>query len=159
MNDREVRWYPTKVDWWILLLLGMGPSVGLLIVATAMMGGVWPAAWIGAGVIIFFGCLYGFCVFPMRYGIDREWLEIRFGVFTSRIPLANIREIFPTNNPLSSPALSLDRLWIQYGPKWFQAVMISPRESSQFLADLAGRLPLYRTEKGWKRVDEARQQK
>lgn len=158
MSDREVRWYPSKIDWWILGLLLLVPVIGLSVVVMAIVDGVWPAAWIGAGVLVFTGCLYGFCVFPMRYGFKKEILEIRCGMFRWCIPLANIREVVPTNNPLSSPALSLDRLWIQYGPQWFQAVMISPKEKSQFIADLATRIPLDRTEKGWKRVNEATQQ-
>ncbi|MCU0706793.1 MAG: PH domain-containing protein [Pirellula sp.] len=158
MNDRPVRWYSSKIDWWILGILLLVPMVGLAIIVMAISDGVWPAAWIGGGVLAFVVCLYGLCVFPMRYGVNETALEIRCGVFRWCVPLANIREVIPTNNPLSSPALSLDRLWIQYGPKWFQAVMISPKDKSQFITDLASRIPLDRTEQGWKRVDEAGQQ-
>ena len=56
------------------------------------------------------------------------------------LPLNEIEEITPTHNPLSSPALSLDRLWISYrraGKK--RAVMISPEDKEGFLKAVARR--------------------
>jgi hypothetical protein len=43
----------------------------------------------------------------------------------------DITAITPTSNPLSSPALSLDRLRIDYGKG--RSVMISPRDKQGFL--------------------------
>ena len=64
---------------------------------------------------------------------------MRAAFFRWRIPLDQIIEVYPTHNPLSSPALSLDRLRINYkrpsGKTWW--VMISPKEKEQFLDDLA----------------------
>jgi len=76
-------------------------------------------------------------VFPMRYGLDDTHLQVRFGICRQRIPLADILEVHPTRNPLSSPALSLDRLHVQFGQGIFKTVMISPAERSRFLDDLA----------------------
>ncbi|MFN7267027.1 MAG: PH domain-containing protein, partial [Bacteroidota bacterium] len=48
-----------------------------------------------------------------------------------KIDITTIRKITETNNPLSSPALSLDRLWIDYGKNG--AVMISPEDKEGFI--------------------------
>jgi hypothetical protein len=92
--------------------------------------------WGVAMVLIVFGIYFGL-VFPMRYGLDDTDLLVRFGVCRQRVPLADITEVRPTHNPLSSPALSLDRLHVQYGPGFFKAVMISPADREGFLDDLA----------------------
>jgi hypothetical protein len=93
----------------------------------------------GIGSLLFvFGIYFGL-VFPMRYGLGDTHLIIRFGIFRQRIPLADIREVHPTRNPLSSPALSLDRLHVQTGPGFFNGVMISPADRNDFLDDLAKR--------------------
>jgi hypothetical protein len=76
-------------------------------------------------------------VFPMRYGIGDGRLTIRFGLCRQRIPLAEIRAVYPTRNPLSSPALSLDRLHVRFGEGFFKSVMISPAERDEFLHHLA----------------------
>ena len=78
----------------------------------------------------------------MRYGIARDDLIIRFGVVRQRIRLDEIREVVPTHNPLSSPALSLDRLAIRTGPSIFSGTMISPADREVFLATLALRTGL-----------------
>jgi hypothetical protein len=50
----------------------------------------------------------------------------------------------PTHDPLSSPALSLDRLRDQYGQSFFKAVMISSADRNHFLDDVAQRAGLQR---------------
>jgi hypothetical protein len=152
-EEARVRWYPTKMDAWIVALLLFLPGIQ----GAILVGSVWTQAWapaaVSLGVLAFLGCLYAGCIFPMRYGIGEEHLIIRFGLCRSRVPIAEIREIIPTHNPLSSPALSLDRLWIQCGDRWYQAAMISPREQGAFIDDLSGKIGLERTARGWKRRD------
>ena len=80
----------------------------------------------------------------MRYGLDDTHLLVRFGLCRQRIVLADISEVHPTSNPLSSPALSLDRLHVQYGEGFFKAVMISPADRNRFLDDLAQKAGLKR---------------
>jgi hypothetical protein len=151
MRDPGIRWYPSKVDLWIFVLLLLLPLVELGITIGSLIAGAWTAAAIGLIALLFVGCLYGGCVLPMRYGIGEEFLVIRFGICRSRVRIADILEVYRTSNPLSSPALSLDRLWIQHGPRWYQAVMISPRDQAGFITDLAARVPLEPSGRGWKK--------
>jgi hypothetical protein len=93
--------------------------------------------------LLVLGIYFGL-VFPMRYGLDDTHLVVRFGVCRQRIPLAAITEVKPTHNPLSSPALSLDRLHVRFGQGVFKAVMISPTDRNRFLDELAQKTGLQR---------------
>ncbi|MDO8949436.1 MAG: PH domain-containing protein [Actinomycetota bacterium] len=81
--------------------------------------------------------IYGLLVIPVRYGLSSDRLVIRFGVVRRYIDLAAIREVYRTHNPLSSPALSLDRLAIRTGDGLSGMSLISPAEREEFLLTLA----------------------
>jgi hypothetical protein len=137
-------WYRSKVDWWLVPLLALPPVVLVAVCAALLFSGkTSELPWLLLPLLLVFGIYFGL-VFPMRYGIDDAQLLVRFGLCTQRIPLADISEVHPTHNPLSSPALSLDRLHVQYGRGLFKAVMISPAERDRFLDDLARKAGLRR---------------
>ena len=50
-----------------------------------------------------------------HYKLDDRTLSINSGPVHWQVSLAKISAVILTRNPLSSPALSLDRLQIQYG--------------------------------------------
>ncbi len=135
------RVYRSKIDWWAGLLIGAGifvlVGVGIalavnpppdaprpILLATAMWLMAARMAWI---------------VLSIRYTVTTDQLLVRATCFRWRIPLDQIIEVFPTHNPLSSPALSVDRLRVNYetprGRK--RAILISPESQGQFLDDLA----------------------
>ncbi|OQB11686.1 MAG: hypothetical protein BWY17_03587 [Deltaproteobacteria bacterium ADurb.Bin207] len=93
---------------------------------------------------VFVAAIYIGLVLPIRYGLDATRLVVRFGLVRQQIELNDISSVQPTNNPLSSPALSLDRLQITYGKGGTKTVMISPRDRAQFLDILAERANLRR---------------
>ncbi len=63
-------------------------------------------------------------------------MRVRFGVIKQTIKYGDIVHVVPTRNPLSSPALSLDRLEIKFGDTW---VLVSPKDKEEFMRDLASR--------------------
>jgi len=73
-------------------------------------------------------------LFSTRYTLEATYLLAQSGPFKWVVPLADIKSITPSNNPLSSPALSLDRLRIDYGKG--RMLLISPRDKEQFLQDV-----------------------
>lgn len=73
------------------------------------------------------------------YILDEESLVIRYGPFSKTIPLQSIRSVKKTRNPLSSPALSLQRIEIAYGK--YDFVLISPKDRDAFIEILARRCP------------------
>jgi membrane protein YdbS with pleckstrin-like domain len=140
----EPSWYRSKIDWWVAVLLCLGPVISVAVSVALLFGGKsseWP--WALAGILIILVIYFGL-VFPMRYGLDDTHLIVRFGLCRQRVPLADISEVSPTRNPLSSPALSLDRLHVQFGRGFTQAVMISPVDRDRFLDELARRAGLRR---------------
>jgi hypothetical protein len=131
--------YKSKVDWWLWLALGI-PLVG--IAAAFYQGltrdddGMFWVALIAAAMMTF---VYGGLVFPMRYTIEDTGLRVRAGLFLRLfVPWDRYRSAELTRNPLSSPALSLQRIRITYlKPNGKEAwVMISPTDREQFLQDL-----------------------
>jgi hypothetical protein len=71
------------------------------------------------------------------YTLDAGSLRIRCGPFRWTIALREIRSATPTRDARSGPALSLDRLRIEYGTR--RRILISPRDQETFLRDLEHR--------------------
>ena len=65
------------------------------------------------------------------YFINTDELLIRSGPFRWRVPLSKITKVTPTRSPISSPALSLDRLRIDYGVG--NVVLVSPSNQQAFM--------------------------
>ena len=76
-------------------------------------------------------------LFSTRYTIDAVSLVVQSGPFRWTVPLKDIRAVRAVNDLRSGPALSLDRLRIEYADA--RPLLISPRERERFLADLAAR--------------------
>jgi membrane protein YdbS with pleckstrin-like domain len=74
-----------------------------------------------------------------NYTFNAADLDVRCGPFAWRVPLHEIRAVTATRNPLSSPALSLDRLRIDFGQ--MRSIMISPEDKEGFMKELRKRVP------------------
>jgi membrane protein YdbS with pleckstrin-like domain len=133
--------YPSKRDLWLAILLWVSVAI--------MLFGAW-VVWQAPGTVLYRGGLTAvfvlFAAFIVwilhgtRYELRGDELVIRSGPIRWRRSVHAIREVHPTRNPLSSPALSLDRLAIRVRGAHFQ-VMISPVRREEFLADLLSRAP------------------
>ena len=126
--------HKSKVDAWLVVVLAITVIVSLF-GAADVLAEASAASWalgafiagIGAGLPIWL-------LLSTRYTLERDQLLVQSGPFRWRIPVTEITGITPTSNPLSSPALSLDRLRIDYGRG--ASLMISPRDKDTFLRDL-----------------------
>ncbi len=130
--------YPTKVDLWLLLLVGAGMLVGTFGVIAA---GLQAGDWIAAGVFLLVWIAVGALAWPVEYILTDEELIVRSGVIRWRVPLVEFVSIQATRDPSSAPAWSLDRLKITYGKK---TILISPTRREEFLDDLEERVRLAR---------------
>ena len=137
MSDDAMRWYGSKVDWWLGLVLLLAPIAPLVVCFALATSGKMAELPIGIAAFLFVVALYVGVVFPVKYGVGNGDLIVRFGLFRVRIPLNDVSEVYPTRNPLSSPALSLDRLYVKFGEGFSKAVMISPADRDRFLDELA----------------------
>ena len=130
------RAYRSKVDAKIGLVSGL--AVIVLIVAGVTLPDRAHATALALHAVGLIGLAV--CVWTLLgtyYVIDATSLIIRSGPFHWIVPLREIRSVQPTRDAHSGPALSFDRLRIEYGGG--RAILISPREKAEFLADLARR--------------------
>lgn len=133
--------YPSKRDGWIVILLWAGVAVMLL-----AAGNLWrapaPLAFrlLISVLLICVAALVLWTLYGTRYTLTESTIIVQSGPFRWVIDLAAITEVFPTRDPLSSPACSLDRLQIRYG-KSRLGMMISPQDNAGFLRDLMARAP------------------
>lgn len=133
--------HKSKVDWWIGLLLVWVAIVPLVVIGASVQPGrsydVVPGV---ISLLVSWGILGGL-VFPMRYTLTRDALVVRFGLVRVRVPYDRIRAVAPSSNPLSSPALSLQRVRIDYdkpnGKGTF--VLVSPQDRDGFIRELRQR--------------------
>lgn len=123
--------YRSKTDAWIVAVLGA--AIGICLYASvAVISAAPPSTWRIAAVTAVIGIgLPLWLLLSTRYTLEPRQLIVRCGPLKWRIAVADITAITPTNNPLSSPALSLDRLRIDYGKG--RSLMVSPRDKVQFL--------------------------
>jgi len=82
-------------------------------------------------------------LYATYYIIIGDRLVAHCGPFKQSVLLQDIEEVVPSHNPLSSPALSLDRLHVRCRGSVF-GLLISPRDKQGFLADLVARAPQLR---------------
>jgi hypothetical protein len=130
------RTYRSKVDGKIGLVTGL--AVVVLVVASVTLPDRNHDAAVAVHVASLF-CL-ALCVWTLLgtyYVVDATTLVVRSGPFHWSVPLREIRSVQPTRDIRSGPALSFDRLRIEYGAG--RVLLISPREKDAFLADLARR--------------------
>ncbi|HSK47067.1 MAG TPA: PH domain-containing protein [Coriobacteriia bacterium] len=144
MSDPEIRWFRSKVDWWLGLILVALPLVEVWALLAALRSGEREAVTATAAGCALVAAIYGLLLIPIRYGVSNERLIIRFGVVRHRIALDAISEVYATRNPLSSPALSLDRLAVRTGDGLLGMSLVSPVEREEFLSTLATQARLVR---------------
>jgi len=91
--------------------------------------------WVGIAVNLLVGVFIAYMFATTYYVLSDSDLRIKCGFFSDlTIKIDSIRSVSETNNPLSSPAASLDRLAIEYGK--FDTVMISPKHKIEFINHL-----------------------
>jgi hypothetical protein len=108
----------------ISLILG---GISVLFIAK----GIWPGILIIAGVSAFI--MHTFMT--TEYIIDQGKLQVKSGLFFNKlVDIQSIRKIVETKTPLSSPALSIDRIEVFYNK--FDSVIISPKDKREFIEKL-----------------------
>ena len=126
--------YKSKLDWWIALAFAIAFFVslfaGLYALGAYTPNAVWDALLIGGPGVV----LPPLFLFTLRYTIDGKRLIVRSGPFRWRIAISEITAISATHDPISSPALSINRLRIEYGNK--KSLLVSPRDRAAFLRQI-----------------------
>lgn len=132
--------YRSKVDTWLLCILIGAMLVALFGSLSSIVAAAYSVQWLAVVGVLPLILGVGFPIWILRstkYTLAGELLVIRSAFFTWNVRLSEIHKVSATSNPLSSPALSLDRLRIEYGNG--RSVMISPEDKQMFLSDLRSR--------------------
>ena len=118
-----MRVYKSKMDWWLIIVISA-------VLCYPMIEGLLSKDYLMFSVS--FGALsLVFLMFKsIKYKIDGENLQ----VWWTKIDIKSIKRIYATNNPLSSPALSLDRIAVVYNT--YDEILISPKERKAFVEEL-----------------------
>ena len=129
--------FESERDTW-LIVLGVGAAViavvGLIPVLIANVDGVIKV--VTAILLILTVVLVSWVCLGTFYVVGASELRIRSGPFCWRIPIKEIHRVSPTRSPWSSPALSLNRLRIDYGDgKW---ILVSPKRRAEFIHSVGG---------------------
>jgi hypothetical protein len=141
-----------KVDRWVGWVFGGAATMVFVSAATFVAMGIItgePPLSTAIGIAVIDGAVGALLVmlrrscYRIRYEIDSTELRIRFGLFSTKVRLDSIEEVFPTRNPAGAPAPSLDRVQIEYrtGAHTRRTALVSPQDRSAFIRDLAAAAP------------------
>ena len=125
--------FKSKVDSWIKVLLGAVIIVEILAIGSAAFQAGDPRA--TTAMILLGVAVVGLMIWltlATNYVVDRGTLRIVAGPFRWKVLIDEISSVEATRSPLSSPALSLDRLRIRYGKN--RRIMISPADKAAYQA-------------------------
>jgi hypothetical protein len=115
--------YKSKVDWWLVVLI-------LAVFGFPIVQGIQTKEYMLSAVFITILAFFWIMAITLKYKIDGEMLSI----WRTKIDIKTIRKVYATRNPLSSPALSINRIAIVYNK--YDEVLISPKDRADFIDEL-----------------------
>ena len=115
--------YRSKIDWWLMAIIFVPFAV--IFVKGIMDNEI---EMIATSLVLVLLVLL--LLWKIKYKIEGTILTVWF----TKIEIKSIKKIYKTRNPLSSPALSIDRIAVVYNK--YDEVLISPKDKVQFVEDL-----------------------
>lgn len=132
----EGKVYRTAIDWWLGLLLGVCEAYMMFLAVEPIIrtGKInWAMLLIAVGTSVIIIPLFG-----IKYVLYSEHMLISMSLYgKGRVRYADIVEVKKTNNPLSSAAMSLRRIQIDYVENGVhRMILISPVKRKRFIEEL-----------------------
>lgn len=125
--------FRSKKDWWILGFVIAMTGLLLQLLLTMYAKGSMAQYPVHTLIYVLTIAVLWWPVWSTQYRIDAEQLVVSSMFLTWKIPLSAIQKISPSNNSVSSPALSLDRLRIDYQKEGkAKFILISPKDKQAF---------------------------
>ena len=115
--------FNSKIDWWLIILFVIVFGYPIL---DGLLSKQYGLTFTMFGFLVLIGILFS----KIKYVIDGQILKI----WWIKVEIKSIKRIYRTRNPLSSPALSLDRIAIVYNK--YDEVLISPKNKQEFVEEL-----------------------
>jgi hypothetical protein len=117
--------FPSKIG--LEFVLPMGLVFSSVVFLTASSNNT-----VAQGILLFTMLAVIHLLTNTNYTVDVEQLIIKCGfLYKKTLDINTIRKISKTNDPMSAPAASLDRLRIDYGK--YDHILVSPREKAAFV--------------------------
>ena len=123
----------SKKDWWVFAFLICMTGLLLQLLITMFTKGTAYQYPLHTAVYVITILVLWWPVFNTKYTVKAGQLTIRCLFLRWSIPLSEIQKVSVTNNSVASPALSLDRLKIDYlkdGKAKF--ILVAPRNKVKF---------------------------
>ncbi len=131
MSNNEIITYPTAISWWLWI------PIYTLIIGQGIFLMEQTNVWFFLFHLTLAILIYLFIV-RIQYIITADQIIIKMGPFSYRkIDIATIRKMELSNNPLSAPAASLQRIAIHYN-KWGY-ILVSPKNRAEFIDEVEKR--------------------
>ena len=122
--------YKSKIDTWLLLVLLVSTFSCIVAAYAIMQQGSVVGTIIGLLIITLGAGLPLWILVSTKYVVSDDSILVRSGSFSWSIQISSISSVQETRNPLSSPALSLDRMQLEYDAG--KKMMISPADKAGF---------------------------
>lgn len=122
--------FRSEIGWWVFAVIPAVAAFILIILVPPIRTGEVSIAYLLLILLIALG-LPIWLVLNTAYNVDADSLKIRSGPFTWNVSLQDIHSVKSSRALWSAPALSFNRLKIQYGDgKW---ILVSPKDRKGFL--------------------------
>ena len=126
--------YKAKIGIWLLIIIS-------IVFASIIFEMFQEKNWIGILIPITISGFILHMVLTTKYTIENDNLNVKCGfLYNQNIDIKTIRKVSETNNILSSPAPSIDRLEIIYNK--FDSVLVSPKDKLGFINHLKNINPI-----------------
>ena len=123
--------FRSAVDWWFYLVVIASMAAVFFAIEPILETPTIPTVILAIAIFIGAVALPLWLLLGTVYRVDSDQLTVRSGPFTWRVQLDEIHRVTRSRSPVSSPALSLDRLEIVYGNG--KQILVSPRNHEKFL--------------------------
>jgi len=132
--------FSSKRDIWLMFIFWL--LIFLFIIPPLF---IMDASWIGV-LIPFSGAIVMLWIwFNTGYTIEESVIKINYGPIKKSIDIHEINSIRSARNPFIDPALSMDKIEINYAA--FKTIAISPKNQEEFVHQLLRKNPHIRIER------------
>lgn len=143
----EKLWFPamqrfrSKIDWWVMGFVICLTGMLIQLLLTMYAKGTMVEYPEHTAVYVLTIAMIWWPVWTTRYTVANGQLNIRCMWLNRNIPMADIQGVSPTSNSVSSPALSLDRLKVDYLKDGkIKSVLVSPKDKQGFTSLLMSKI-------------------
>ena len=138
--DRDA--FRSKIDTWLLLLVA-GVLAAAWLQPVRRLWADRPVDWLDVIGPLLATAVVAWVFRSTYYVVTTDSLIVRAGPIRRTIPLGSVQRLRATHNPLSSPALSLDRIEVTYDSG---RVLVSPEDKRGFVRAVIARSPAVKLE-------------